>query len=101
MNGDSLASGRRCGPPPRGEQPSGKARSRSMRVAVFDAWSGVAGDMWVGALLDAGVPMAPLVAAVRSLELPGVAIRAERVLRAGLSGTHFVVDIGGDANATT
>jgi uncharacterized protein (TIGR00299 family) protein len=65
-----------------------------MRVAVFDAWSGVAGDMWVGALLDAGVPLGPLAAAVRSLELPGVAIRAAKVLRAGLAGTHFVVDVG-------
>lgn len=65
-----------------------------MRVAVFDAWSGVAGDMWVGALLDAGVPLAPLAAAVRSLDLPGVAIRAAKVTRGGLTGTHFVVDVG-------
>ena len=65
-----------------------------MRIAVLDAWSGVAGDMWVGALLDAGVPMAPLAAAVRSLALPGVAIRASKVQRAGLAGTHFVVDVG-------
>ena len=35
-----------------------------MRIAILDAWSGVAGDMWVGALLDAGVPLAPLRAAV-------------------------------------
>lgn len=72
-----------------------------MRVAVLDAWSGVAGDMWVGALLDAGVPLAPLAAAVRSLQLPGVAIRASKVLRAGLTGTHFVVDVGGTAGVFT
>ncbi|MCU0866076.1 MAG: nickel pincer cofactor biosynthesis protein LarC [Planctomycetes bacterium] len=66
-----------------------------MRIAVFDGWSGVAGDMWVGALLDAGVPLAPLQAAVASLALPGVTIRAERVLRGGLAGTHFRVDVGG------
>jgi uncharacterized protein (TIGR00299 family) protein len=64
-----------------------------MRVAVLEAWSGVAGDMWVGALLDAGVPLAPLAAAVRSLALPGVAIRAAKVTRGGLSGTHFAVDV--------
>lgn len=64
-----------------------------MRIAVFDGWSGVAGDMWVGAMLDAGVPLAPLAAAVRSLGLPGVSVRATKVLRAGLAGTHFVVDI--------
>ena len=75
-----------------------------MRIAVFDGWSGVAGDMWVGALLDAGVPLAPLQAAVRSLQLPGVSIRAEKVLRASLAGTHFVVDVGGapaDGNTFT
>ncbi len=65
-----------------------------MRIAVLDCWSGVAGDMWVGALLDAGVPLAPLAAAVRSLALPGVSVRATKVLRAGLSGTHFAVDVG-------
>lgn len=70
-----------------------------MRTAVFDAFSGVAGDMWVGALLDAGVPLAPLAAAVRSLQLPGVAIRAAKVLRAGLSGTHFVVDVPGQVGS--
>lgn len=64
-----------------------------MRVAVLDAWSGVAGDMWVGAMLDLGLPLAPLAAAVQSLQLPGVSLRAEKVLRAGLSGTHFTVAV--------
>lgn len=66
-----------------------------MRIAILDGWSGVAGDMWVGALLDAGVPMAPLQAAVRSLNLPGVSITSSKVLRASLSGTHFRVELGG------
>jgi hypothetical protein len=66
-----------------------------MRIAFFDGWSGVSGDMWVGALLDAGVPLAPLAEAVRSLGQPGVTIRAEKALRAGLSGTRFLVELGG------
>jgi pyridinium-3,5-bisthiocarboxylic acid mononucleotide nickel chelatase len=66
-----------------------------MRIAIFDAQAGVAGDMWVGALLDAGVPIEPLRRAVQSLGLPGVSIRADRVLRAGLAGTHFVVELDG------
>ncbi len=70
-----------------------------MRVAVLDAWSGVAGDMWVGAMLDLGLPLAPLAAAVQSLQLPGVSLRAEKVLRAGLSGTHFTVSIDRAASA--
>ena len=67
----------------------------SMRVAILDAWSGVAGDMWVGAMLDAGAPMQSLVDVVRSLQLPGVSIRNDAVMRASLRGTHFCVDIGG------
>lgn len=68
-----------------------------MRIVVLDGWSGVAGDMWVGAMLDAGVPLAPLEAAVRSLGLPGVSIHAAKVLRGGLAGTHFRVEVGGAA----
>jgi len=54
-------------------------------------------------MLDAGVPFEPLVAAVRSLQLPGVSIRREQVLRASLRGTHFRVDVGGvpDSGAFT
>ncbi|MFK7741260.1 MAG: nickel pincer cofactor biosynthesis protein LarC [Planctomycetota bacterium] len=66
-----------------------------MRIAVLDAWSGVAGDMWVGAMLDAGAPFEPLVDAVSSLALPGVKIRRKGVLRSSLRGTHFQVEVGG------
>lgn len=65
-----------------------------MRIAILDAFSGAAGDMWVAAMLDAGAPFEPLVEAVRSLGLPGVSIRREQVLRASLRGTRFVVDVG-------
>jgi uncharacterized protein (TIGR00299 family) protein len=63
-----------------------------VKIACFDALSGVAGDMWVGALLDAGLPLEPLRAAVASLGLPGVSIRREAVQRAGMAATRFVVD---------
>lgn len=66
-----------------------------MRIGYLDLVSGVSGDMWVGALLDLGVPLAPLADAVASLALPGVAIRSERVLRQGLAGTRFVVEKDG------
>ncbi len=67
-----------------------------MRIGVLDCFSGVAGDMWVAALLDAGVPLAPLQAAVDSLGLPGVSIRVEKTTRATLAATRFVVDLAGD-----
>src|SRR5690606_25671485 len=42
-------------------------------------------------LLDAGLDIAPLRAAVASLGLPGVSIDAERCQRGGLAATRFVV----------
>ena len=51
--------------------------------------------MWVGAMLDAGAPMQALVDVVRSLQLPGVSIRDDAVMRASLRGTHFCVDVAG------
>jgi uncharacterized protein (TIGR00299 family) protein len=61
-------------------------------IACFDATAGVAGDMWVGALLDAGLPLDPLARAVDSLGLAGVAVRRESVHRAGMAATRFVVE---------
>lgn len=63
-----------------------------MTIACFDATAGVAGDMWVGALLDAGLPLEPLERAVDSLGLPGVSVRREAVHRAGMAATRFVVE---------
>lgn len=66
-----------------------------MRIGYLDCYSGVSGDMWVGALLDAGLPISDLVGVVAALQLPGVRVRSERVLRAGLAGVRFVVEVDG------
>ncbi len=66
-----------------------------MRIGYLDCCSGVSGDMWVGALLDAGLPLADLREVVASLQLPGVTVRSERVLRASIGGTRFVVELHG------
>lgn len=66
-----------------------------MRIGHLDCFSGVSGDMWVGALLDLGLPLAPLQEAVASMELGPVELRAEQVLRAGIAATHFTVLDGG------
>jgi uncharacterized protein (TIGR00299 family) protein len=59
------------------------------RVLYFDCFSGISGDMVLGALLDAGLPFEELKRALGSLALSGVDIGAERVLRAGVSATKF------------
>ena len=61
------------------------------RVLYFDCFSGISGDMVLGAFLDAGLPFDDLKRALGSLAMPGYDITAERVLRAGVSATKFSV----------
>jgi uncharacterized protein (TIGR00299 family) protein len=61
------------------------------RILYFDCFSGISGDMLLGALLDAGLPLGELTRALGSLAMQGYEIGATRVLRAGLSATKFDV----------
>lgn len=61
------------------------------RVLYLDCFAGAAGDMIIGALLDAGLPLDDLRRALGSLALPGVSIDAERVSRGGVAATKFRV----------
>lgn len=62
-----------------------------MRIAYFDAFSGIAGDMTVAALIDAGAPAPELFEALDSLGT-GARFRAERVKRKGIAATRFIVE---------
>jgi hypothetical protein len=70
-----------------------------MRILYFDCFNGASGDMILGALLDAGVPLEGLRAALGSLAIADCEIRADRVLRAGVSATKFRVLEGETAAA--
>ena len=61
------------------------------RVLYFDCFSGVAGDMVLGALLDAGLPFDDLKRALGSLAIDGCDVTVRRVVRAGVAATKFVV----------
>ncbi|HOV59885.1 MAG TPA: nickel pincer cofactor biosynthesis protein LarC [Candidatus Hydrogenedentes bacterium] len=67
------------------------------RRAFFNCFSGISGDMTVGALIDAGAPFSAIEEALRSLDVPGFKVQAERVTRRGLGGTAFRVEIDPDA----
>jgi pyridinium-3,5-bisthiocarboxylic acid mononucleotide nickel chelatase len=69
------------------------------RILYFDCFSGVSGDMLLGALLDAGLPIDELRSALESLTIHGASLAARRVLRGGISATKFSVEEGGDAHA--
>ncbi len=70
-----------------------------MRILYFDCFNGASGDMILGALLDAGVPLDGLRTALGSLAIDGYDIAADRVLRAGVSATKFRVIEGETAKA--
>ena len=61
------------------------------RVAYVDCVAGVAGDMLIAALLDAGADEARLRAVPADLGLAGVDIRVERVERQGVGALHVEV----------
>lgn len=64
-----------------------------MKIAYFDCFSGVSGDMILGALIDAGLELRELEAELDKLKLSGYKLSAEKVIRAGISGTKFSMEI--------
>jgi len=62
-----------------------------MTICYFDAFSGISGDMTVGALLDAGAPWTALESALRSLNLDA-SFRVEKTKRKGISASKFHVE---------
>src|SRR4029078_3639399 len=68
------------------------------RILYFDCFSGISGDMALGALLDSGLPLEDLKRALGSLALSGCEVSATRVLRTGISATKFVVHEGAPIN---
>lgn len=61
-----------------------------MRIAYLDCFAGIAGDMFLGALIDAGVPPQVLHDATAALNV-GATLRIEKVDRGGISCTKVHV----------
>ncbi len=71
----------------------GGATLGSMRVGYLDMFSGVSGDMLLGACLDAGVELEQLEAALEPLALDGVKLRTETVSRHSINATLCHVEV--------
>lgn len=67
-----------------------------MKIAYFDCFSGIAGDMTLAAMIDAGLPLQTLTDLVARLNLSGVTIAAEKVRRHGIAATHVDVRLDPD-----
>jgi uncharacterized protein (TIGR00299 family) protein len=62
-----------------------------MKYAYFDCFSGISGDMTLGALLDAGVPVEQLRTELHGLNVPGWELAAEKVWKNGMAATYAKV----------
>lgn len=81
--------------------PSGKTatgffsqRKRKMKKVLYlSAYSGVSGNMLIGALLDAGYPQAELSKTVSALPVSGYTLKFEKAVKMGIEATHFDVEL--------
>ncbi|GAA2298933.1 hypothetical protein GCM10009853_063960 [Glycomyces scopariae] len=69
-----------------------------MTVAWLDCSAGASGDMVLGALADAGVPLELMQAAVDALGTEPIRLHAKRAVRHGLAGTKVDVEVTETAN---
>ncbi len=63
-----------------------------MKIAYFDCFSGISGDMTLGALLDAGCNLAEIESLLRRLPVSGWTITSEKVVRRGFRATRVKVE---------
>src|SRR6202051_25371 len=63
-----------------------------MKLAYFDCFSGISGDMTLGALVDAGCSADLLRAVLKSLQVPGWTLRSEKVWKNGMASTYVRVE---------
>jgi uncharacterized protein (TIGR00299 family) protein len=64
-----------------------------MRIAYLDCFSGMSGDMFLGALVDAGVSAALLEQTVKMLDI-GARLEISKVNRSGITATKVDVYVG-------
>ncbi|MHB9027515.1 MAG: nickel pincer cofactor biosynthesis protein LarC [Candidatus Latescibacterota bacterium] len=65
-----------------------------MKIAYFDCMSGISGDMTLGALVHAGMPLDYLRGELAKLPVQGYELREEKVIRGSITAVHLDVDTG-------
>ena len=65
-----------------------------MKIAYFDCFSGISGDMTLGALVDVGVPPEILTDGLATLELDAeFSLHFEKSVKHGITGTRAIVEV--------
>ncbi|MGD0886063.1 MAG: nickel pincer cofactor biosynthesis protein LarC [Thermodesulfovibrionales bacterium] len=67
-----------------------------MTIAYLDCSAGISGDMFLGALVDAGVPLKKVRDTLKRLPVKGYTMEARKVQRASIAATKVDVIIGSD-----
>jgi pyridinium-3,5-bisthiocarboxylic acid mononucleotide nickel chelatase len=62
-----------------------------MKIAYFDCFSGISGNMTLGALVDAGCSLDALRSDLLGLQVPGWEIHSTKVWKNGMAATHIQV----------
>lgn len=63
------------------------------RLALLDLFSGISGDMLLGALLDLGADLEELNRGLETLQLPGFRLSAETIVKKGLTSRRAIVSV--------
>lgn len=71
-----------------------------MKIAYFDCSAGISGDMCLGALVDAGVPLKELERGLRGLHVGGYTLQARKVKRSSIAATKVDVVLASKAQQT-
>ncbi len=62
-----------------------------MRIAYFDCFSGISGDMVLGALVDLGVPVETLAAEMKKIPLENWSMESRRERRGAIEGVRVMI----------
>lgn len=70
-----------------------------MKIAYFDAFSGISGDMTIGAFIDAGIDFEEFKNEIQKLNLKNFDVKIKKITRHGINATKFDVVIKEDREA--
>src|SRR5687767_523945 len=71
-----------------------KKNSRMMRILFFDCFAGMSGDMVVGAMISAGMPLEHLQHELSKIHLHGYHLDSRTIERSMISAIKFDVALG-------